>query len=240
MKTLVILSLFLSVSINSIALSPRANHKIWTVFLQRHVSQDGHVNYKTMLKDKNSLTDYMIELKTHTPGTDWNNNEKLAYYINLYNAYTIQFILTKYPVKSPKDIKYSSSDIWHLKLVKFGKKTITLTQLEDDIIRGFGDARIHFAINCGAKSCPSLLNRAYEAKTLDTDLTVVTKTFINNTNANIIKNKKIQLSKIFEWYALDFKAKDKTVIDFINKYSKIQVSPKAKIEYLPYNWDLNE
>ena len=239
MKLLITLTLLLSLTFNSTAGSPRANHKLWTEFLQRHVSSSGHVNYKTMLKDKNNLIDYVIELKTHTPGTDWSNDEKLAYYINLYNVYTIQFILTKYPVTSPKKIKYSSSDIWHLKLVKFGKKTITLTQLENDIIRAFGDPRIHFAINCGAKSCPPLLNRAYEAATLNTDLTKVTKAFLNNNKSNIIKPKKLQLSKIFEWYAVDFKTKETTLIDFINKYTDIEVSPKAKIEYLPYNWDLN-
>jgi len=84
------------------------------------------------------------------------------------------------------------------------------------------------------------MNKAYAAKTMDTDLTRMTKNFINDLSSNVLKPKKIQISKIFEWYALDFKVDKKTVIDFINTYSKIQVNANAKIEYLPYNWNLNE
>lgn len=221
------------------SLSPRADHSIWNKLLQENVSSTGKVNYKNFKINKNSVSDYLTELKTHTPGTDWSQNEKMAYYINMYNAYTVQFIITKYPVSSPKDINYSGKDIWHLKLVKMGNKTMTLTTVED-ILRAYGDPRIHFAINCGAQSCPRLMNKAYAAKTMDTDLTRMTKNFINDLSSNVLKPKKIQISKIFEWYALDFKVDKKTVIDFINTYSKIQVNANAKIEYLPYNWNLNE
>jgi hypothetical protein len=218
--------------------SPRANHSIWNELMQEYVTPAGKVDYKNLKINKNKVSAYLKELKAHTPGTDWSNDEKTAYYINMYNAYTIQFIISKYPVKSPKDISYSGKDIWHLKLVELGDKKMTLTNVED-ILRGYGDPRIHFAINCGAVSCPRLLNKAYEAKTLNQDLTLQTKRFINDTSKNIIKEKKIQISKIFEWYAVDFKTEKTGVIDFINKYSKVQISPKAKIEFLPYSWTLN-
>lgn len=238
MKILITLSFVLSLGI-CLSASPRADHSIWNTLLKENVTSTGKVNYKNLKINKNSVSEYLTELKTHTPGTDWSQNEKMAYYINMYNAYTVQFIITKYPVKSPKDINYSGKDIWNLKLVKMGNKTMTLTTVED-ILRGYGDPRIHFAINCAATSCPRLMNKAYEAKTMDADLTRMTKIFINDLTANQIKEKKIAISKIFEWYALDFKVDGETLIDFINKYSKVQINANAKIEYLPYNWNLNE
>ena len=238
MKFLITLSFVLSIG-TSLSASPRADHSIWNKLLQDNVSLTGKVNYKDLKVDKNLVSEYLTELKTHTPGTDWSQNEKMAYYINMYNAYTVQFIITKYPITSPKDIKYSGKDIWNLKLVKMGEKTMTLTTVEN-ILRGFGDPRIHFAINCAAASCPRLMNKAYEAKTLDSELTKMTKIFVNDLSSNQIKEKKIEISKIFEWYALDFKVNGKTLIDFINKYSKVQINANAKIEYQPYNWSLNE
>jgi len=238
MKTiLTILSIFALTL--SIALSPRADHSIWNKLLKENVTLSGKVNYKNLKINKNSVSSYLQELKNHTPGTDWTKEESMAYYINLYNAYTIQFIITKYPVSSPKDVNYSGKDIWKLRLVKMGKKTMSLNDVES-ILKGYGDARIHFAINCGAISCPRLMNKAWEAKTLDADLTRMTQLFINDPSSNIIKEKKIKISKIFEWYSIEFKTSKTTLIDFINTYSKTQISPKAKIEYLPYNWSLNE
>ena len=238
MKTiLTILSLFTLTL--SIAISPRADHSIWNKLLKENVTTAGKVNYKNLKINKNSISKYLQELKNHTPGTDWSQEETMAYYINMYNAYTIQFIITKYPVNSPKNVKYSGKDIWELKLVKMGNKSISLNTVEN-ILKGYGDGRIHFAINCGAVSCPRLMNKAWNDKTLNADLTRMTKIFINDLSANIIKEKKIKISKIFEWYSLDFKTSKTTIIDFINTYSKVQISHKAKIEYLPYNWNLNE
>jgi len=238
MKTiLTILSIF-SLTL-SIALSPRADHSIWNKLLKENVTLSGKVNYKNLKINKNSVSKYLQELKNHTPGTDWTKEESMAYYINMYNAYTIQFIITKYPVSSPKDVNYSGKDIWKLRLVKMGKKTMSLNDVES-ILKGYGDARIHFAINCGAISCPRLMNKAWEAKTLDADLTRMTQLFINDPSSNVIKEKKIKISKIFEWYSIEFRTSKTTLIDFINTYSKVTISPKAKIEYLPYNWSLNE
>ena len=152
---------------------------------------------------------------------DWTVEEKKAYYINMYNAYTVQFIVNKFPVASPNDISYSGKTIWELKLVKLGQKSMTLDQLKTDILRAFGDPRIHFAVCDAHLTDPKLLNRAYSAQTLNEDLDLVTKQFINNLSLNEIKEKKILIAKLFETYALDFKSKGVTVIDFINKYNVI-------------------
>ncbi len=238
MKTLLSIFSILSLTIG-LSLSPRADHSIWNKLMKENVTTTGKVNYKNLKINKNSISEYLTELKNHTPGTDWSEEEHMAYYINLYNAYIIQFIITKYPISSPKEVSYSGKDIWNLRLVKMGNKMMTLDNVEN-ILKGYGDPRIHFAINCGAVSCPRLMNKAWEAKTLDSDLTRMTKIFVNDLSQNQIKEKKISISKIFEWYALDFKVDGQSVIEFINKYSKIQISEKAKITYNEYNWNLNE
>ena len=166
--------------------------------------------------------------------------KKKAFYINAYNAYMIKFILTKYPVSSPKDVKFSGKDVWHFRMVQVGPQKYDLTQIENNILRTMGDPRIHFAINCGAKSCPKLLNEAYTAEKLNGQLSSVTKKFIANETHNQISAKKIKISKIFEWYAEDFNKGTETTVSFINKYSSVTVNADAKVEYLEYNWKLNE
>ena len=85
-----------------------------------------------------------------------------------------------------------------------------------------------------------MLNEAYTAEKLNGQLSSVTKKFITNETHNQISAKKIKISKIFEWYAEDFNKGSETVVSFINKYSSVTVNADAKIEYLEYNWKLNE
>lgn len=220
--------------------SEKANHAVWNRLLGRYVTSNGNVNYKGFKKETDTLDTYLLEIRNHAPQSDWTSNEKLAYYINAYNAYTIKFILAKYPVASVKDISFSGKDLWNFKMANLGGTTYTLNQIENDIIRKMQDPRIHFAVNCGAKSCPKLLNEAYVADKLNSQLTKASKTFINNTKHNIITEKKLQLSEIFSWYASDFTQDGKTLIEFLNQYTTITISATAKIEYLPYDWTINE
>ena len=220
--------------------SERADHSAWDELLSKHVSNQGKVNYKGFNSEGKKLYSYLIELKNHAPAEDWTKAEQMAYYINLYNAYTIKFILTKYPVSTPKDVRFSGKDMWNTKLVKTGTHIYTLNYIENSILRPMKDARIHFAINCAAVSCPKLLNKAFTSENLEANLTLLTRTFINHTTYNDISAKKVKLSQIFEWYAQDFKTAKTSLIDFLNTYSDIKINTDAKIEYIPYNWTLNE
>lgn len=230
------------VLISSISLaSTKADHSKWTELLQKYVSSSGNVNYKGFKKDAELFDQYLIELREHAPMKDWTKAERKAFYINAYNAYTIKFILTKYPVSSPKDAKFSGKDMWNFRMVQIGPQKYSLQQVEDNILRKMGDPRIHFAINCGAKSCPKLLNEAYLPEKLNAQLTLVTKKFIQNKAHNQLSEKKVKISKIFEWYAEDFNEGSETLISFLNKYSgDLTIRDDAKVEYLEYNWSLNE
>lgn len=235
-----ILTFSLLVIVTTLFGSEKPDHSIWDRYLGSYVSSSGTVNYKSMLVAEDTLDAYLIQLRDHGPQSDWTTNEKMAYYINAYNAYTIKFVLSKFPVESVKDISFSGKDIWNFKMANIGGTNYTLNQIENDILRKMGDARIHFAVNCASYSCPKLLNKAYTAEKLNSQLTSSTKAFINDTKHNIISEKKIQISELFSWYATDFAPEGKTLIEFLNQYSTVTISATAKIEYLPYNWELND
>ena len=103
----------------------------------------------------------------------------------------------------------------------------------------FNEPRIHFAINCASYSCPRLRNEAYIASKLDAQLTEAAISFLADKTKNDINPDKVVLSKIFDWFGGDFK-RNGSLIDFLNHYAPVKISPKAKISYKDYIWTLNK
>lgn len=211
------------------------SHQAFEDLLQKHVSEAGKVNYKGLKTDKASLDAYCQLLSENPVQESWSREAKMAYWINAYNAFTIKLIVDNYPTKSI--LNFDGGKTWDVRRIKIGDKKYSLNNLENDILRPkFKDPRIHFAINCAAKSCPPLWNHAYTAENLESTLAARTRTFINDPQYNRITANKAQVSRIFEWYAVDFGDLKK----FLNQYSKTTLSASAKVEYELYNWDLNE
>ena len=211
------------------------DHTIWNTLLQKHVSQNGTVNYKGFKNDQSKLKIYLNTLAKHIPTEQWSRYDTLAYWINVYNAFTIKLILDNYPVNSIKDIK----NPWDLRFIKLGATWYTLNDIEHTILRKMEDPRIHFGINCASVSCPKLLNKAFTAQNVNTELESLTIDFINNPEKNTISANKIEISKIFPWFAKDFKTKG-SLIDFLNTYSKTRIHNNAQKSFKKYNWLLNE
>lgn len=210
------------------------SHDLWDELLRKYVSSSGYVNYAGMRSEKANLDKYLAQLAANPPQKGWGRNEEMAYWINAYNAFTVKLILDHYPVKSIRDIH--SGNPWDVKWIEIGGNTYSLNQIENDKLRKrFGDARIHFAVNCAAHSCPPLLNRAWTASSLSQTLDQRAKAFINNPKYNQISPSVAKVSKIFEWYAADFG----DLRAFLNKYSSTSLGEGASIQYLEYNWSLN-
>ena len=114
-----------------------------------------------------------------------------------------------------------------------------MNHIEHEILRKMNEPRIHFAINCASASCPKLINSAFESHTMQTQLEAVTRDFINDPKRNIISDKKIQISKIFQWFGSDFGNK-KERIAFIRKYAEQAFNEHPKVNFLNYDWKLNE
>lgn len=210
-------------------------HKQWTALLVKHVSNGGKVNYKGFITDIELLKNYIDSLGKNMPTETWSKNEKIAFWINAYNALTVDLILKYYPVKSIKDI----DDPWDQRLWNLGGKLYNLDEIEHKILRKMNEPRIHFGIVCASFSCPKLLNEAYTADKLEIQLTQATRDFLADSKRNYINENALELSKIFKWFAKDF-TQNGSLIDFINQYSVINISSNAKKTYKEYNWDLNE
>jgi hypothetical protein len=215
--------------------SESPDHQLFNQLLNSYVDDKGKVDYAGIKNDLVKLDEYINVLRQNHPEAGWSRSQKLAYWINAYNAFTIKLILDHFPISSITRIETGKP--WDKEWIKLGTKTYSLNQIENDIIRPqFNDPRIHFAVNCAAKSCPPLANEAFTEVNLDQLLERQTKSFINDQNYNSISQNNAKISKIFEWYSADFG----DLITFINKYSKVPLNSSAKIEFQEYNWDLNK
>lgn len=218
------------------------NHQPWTQLLQTHVDDAGWVSYKSFVADSVRLNNYLETISKCPPHPSWSEEEKLAYWINAYNAFTIKLIVDNYPVISIKKIKKGISfinSVWDIKFFEIAGEKMDLNTIEHSIIRKeFDEPRIHFAIVCASISCPKLLNEAYEAETLDEQLTQQAKTFVNDAAKNQIEKKQIKISPIFKWFSEDFTKKG-TIQEFIRPYSEYNFDADAKVKYSNYDWNLN-
>ena len=231
MKTIILL-LFISAS----SFAQNFDYKSYNTFLSTYVSEKGNVNYDKIKTNKSELDAIIKQFEKTQPNEKWSRDEKLAYYINAYNIYTLKIVTDNYPLKSIKNIP----NVWDKKFIPSNKDKISLGDIEHKILRKMNEPRIHFAINCASFSCPNLLNEAYMPKTLDKQLEVAAKSFVNDITKNNITASEIKISEIFNWFASDFKTKNTSVVDFINTYSIIKIDKKARVKYLNYNWSLNK
>jgi hypothetical protein len=211
------------------------DHTSWDILLKKYVDDHGNVDYTGFKQDTRLLGNYLDYLAENPIANTASKEERLAYYINLYNAGTVQLILDHYPLKSIKDIFRP----WGKDRVKVGNENYSLSEIEHDILRKMEEPRIHFAINCASYSCPILLNEAYSASKLEEQLERATSHFINDPSKNNITPTTVELSKIFKWYENDFTEKY-SLIDYVNLYADIKISQDSKINFLTYDWGLNE
>lgn len=211
------------------------DHSSFDQLLRKYVNSKGNVNYAGLKADKAKLNAYLKTLIDQPIQDSWSRNEKLAYWVNAYNAFTLKLIIDNYPTSSITKLKGGKP--WDVKWINLGGQTYSLNNIENDIIRPqFKEPRIHFAVNCAAASCPPLLNRAWTASTLNSYFEQQAKAFINNAAYNKISANKIQVSKIFDWYGGDFG----NLINYLNKYSTVKINANAKVEFLEYDWALNK
>jgi len=233
-----------------------AQDAIYTPLLQKYV-QNGKVNYKELCKNPD-LPKYISFLETSDPESITNDKDRLAFWINAYNAYTLKIICDHYPVKSINDLHSGGlalgsvfkTTIWDKDIVVINHKNTSLNNIEHKIIRPeFKDFRIHFALVCAAKSCPALRSEAYEGSQLDQQLDDQAKLFLSDNSKNRfdVVTRKASISKIFDWYQKDFGNNKNELLLAISKYlpdqirKNIESAPdKWEADYINYDWSLNE
>ena len=225
-------------------------HESFNKLLKKYVDKNGMVNYKAWhasTTDRSTLTTYLEHLGQASFNQPAQRNAQLAYWINAYNAVTIEGILRVYPTKSiRKHTKPVGYNIWKNLKLHVADKKINLEDIEHKVLRKMNEPRIHFAIVCASIGCPRLLNEAYSAEKMEQQLTVNTKDFFSRSqNLQIDPNsKQIKLSKLLEWYGSDFGGDINTQLTAYKKYwpaeSVQAVAPGGfSIGYLSYDWNLN-
>lgn len=211
-------------------------HSSWDALLKANIRDDGTADYIGFQNDREALKKYLDELAKTPPTAKWSRAARMAYFINLYNAATVALILENYPVKSIRDIKRP----WGKKRIQVGKDLYSLGDIEHNILRKMGDARIHFAINCASYSCPVLPNNAYTEQEIESQLQRAALVFITDSQRNRFSAEKGEVSKIFKWFRSDFEREGVSLMDYLNTFLDPPLPSATPIEFMPYDWSLND
>ncbi len=221
------------------------NHSVFDRLLKKHVNESGKIDYASFMKDDHKLLrQYLSSLSLNPPDTiTWSREEQIAYWVNLYNAFTTELILDYYPLNSIKDIGTEipiafGESAWDIDFIHVLDKTYTLDAIEKEILRKFNDPRIHFTLVCAAASCPNLRREAYTRDKLESQFNSQAVLFLNNPMKNKLGSEVIEISEIFNWYADEYLAKG-SLVDYLNSYATLTINQNASIEFIPFDWSLN-
>lgn len=219
--------------------SQALDHSSFDAQLRKYVNADGLVNYQAWKSEHAQLKSYLDYLNKNAPQNGWSQAEQFAYYINLYNAATVNLILDNDMPASIKDINGPLGQVWLKEVLFVNNKPYSLKAIEGNVLQKMGDPRIHFAINCASFSCPNIQNKAFTATNVNELMEQGASQFINS-DKNTLNAQNPELSKIFDWYATDFTDTGVSIIAFINKYAKTPIDENAQLSYKDYNWLLNK
>jgi len=228
------------------------DHEDWTQFLYKyvHVPIDGvaRVRYgEVSEQDRAALQDYIAMLSATDPAT-LGRDDQMAFWINLYNALTVELILQNYPVASIRDITDGllSFGPWGKDIVQVDGQDLSLDDIEHGILRPiWQDPRIHYAVNCASIGCPNLANAAYHGYSVDQMLTRAAILYVNHPRgADLDLEGRLVVSGIYDWYAEDFGDDEEAVIDHIRSYATEPLTTLItgidEIESYDYDWSLND
>ena len=226
------------------------DHAPFDQLLQKYVNEDGMVAYKSWhanAADRQQLKDYLASLGRGSTTKPASANAQLAFWINAYNATTIEGIMRVYPTTSIR--KHTSKllgyNIWRDLLLHVGDRQIALEDIENKVLRKMNEPRIHFAIVCASIGCPRLMNRAYMADSVKEQLAVNAQDFFSRSQNLQVSGNTLAVSKILEWYGTDFAPSPQEQMKVLEKYlpaaaKQVVNQGNFRVTYQDYNWNLNE
>lgn len=244
----------------------------YDALLKTYVDEKGQVNYKDLQSNRADLDAYIASLGAISTDTysAWSENEKMALWINAYNAITLKAIIDHYPIEKgglingvlyPENSIRQIDGVWKKHTTLVAGRTITLDSIEHDVLRvEFSEPRIHVAIVCASVSCPPLRNEAFVPDRLDAQLTDQSRRFFADpVSFQIDRDKnKVYLSEILDWFDSDFvghynkqntitghSTKHGAILDYARTYAsesdaQFLATETYKVDFLDYDWSLNE
>lgn len=226
-----------------------ANHGAFDAIVGAVVKPDSagynRVDYNGVKARMGELKAYIASLEAANPAA-MSRNEAHAYWINLYNAKTLEVVAEAFPVKSIKDIDLGGALFgggpWKARIMKVSGREISLDNIEHDIVRPlFSDPMSHYGLNCASYSCPNLARRAFTGANVDALLKENAEAYVGHERGVSIKNGRITASKIYDWYAGDFggegKLKDHWA-SLANEKKAAEIAA-ASIGRYTYDWSIN-
>jgi hypothetical protein len=247
------------------------SYEEYYVVLSNYVDEESRVNYKKLKENETELMSFIHALASLEPNVyrGWYREEKIAFWINAYNALTLNAIVMNYPIKSsffkslrfPKNSIRQIPGVWNTMTFTVMGEEVTLDFIEHQVLRKeFQEPRIHMALVCAAKGCPPLRMEPYKGEVLSEQLNNQAQRFLSDKRNFFIDKKKgvVYLSSIFKWFGEDFfmhhtkdektegnELEEKAVLNFISRYlseedRKYLKEDSLKVKYLNYDWALNE
>ncbi len=174
---------------------------------------------------------------------------RIAFWINAYNVLTIDLIVEHYPVASIRDIGSLFFPVWDRDVATIEGRTVSLGEIEHEILRKTGEPRIHAAIVCASTSCPPLARRAFRAERLDADLDDAMRRWLASPDKGVALDRRrnvVRVSEIFDWFESDFEAQGGVLATIARHVSETDAAwlrgagARARVEYLDYDWTLND
>lgn len=209
----------------------------WGKLLQEHVTEEGCLDYEGVQEEGKLLDRALESLRAEMPEEGASDHERIAYWINVYNAFAIQLVLDHYPIESIRDIDRA----FERTFIDIDGESYSLNDIEKRILlENFEDPRIHYAVNCASISCPPLRQEPYRAGTLDRQLEEQATRFVNDPSKNKLGKERVRISKLYDWYREDF-TRNGSLVDHLNRYAEgVRIEADASLSFMEYDWGLNQ
>jgi hypothetical protein len=235
----------------------RFSHAEWTAILERFVDETGRVDYEALARDRTGLDAWLARLARQgpksTPSLFPTRNDRLAYYLDAYNALVFQGVLLRGPERDSvwKGGLFSGYSFFVSAKFRLDGESSSLKALEDDVIRrDFADPRVHAALNCASIGCPRLPREAFLPEKLDAQLDAAMREFVEEERNVAVDpvRRTVTLSKIFDWFEKDFLAferasgnPDPKIVDYVNRYriAKPKLDRSFRVRYFDYDKRIN-
>ncbi|MDI1352993.1 MAG: DUF547 domain-containing protein [bacterium] len=228
------------------------SHQKWQDFLTHHViTNEENINLLDYAhlspQDLQDLKTYITEM-SQLNIAHYNRREQLAYWLNFYNALTVQTIANYYPVANIQEISISpglfSVGPWGANLVTIKGTPLSLDDINNRIIRPiWNDPRTHYALNNATIGAPNLNNIAYEGNKIEVQLNHAAFTYINSLRGVQVIEGKLIISKLYDWYEEDFGGTKQDVIIHLAQFAREPLFSQLKhvnsIDSYIYNWHIN-
>jgi hypothetical protein len=212
----------------------------------RFVDEQGRTDFDALAADRSALDEFVAYVGRVSPATAPElfprRADVLAYHLNAYNALAMKGVVDEGVTDGFAGF-FRRQRFFRLRKVTVGGRSMSLSTYENDVIRPLGEPRVHFALNCMARSCPRLPQEAFSADDLEAQLEAAAREFLNDPrNVRVDADaREVWLSSILDFYTRDFApdGKRESLIGYVNRYRDEPVEPTFAVRFIPYDWTLN-